>query len=187
MEEVNIQQRAIIRFLTLEGVTTKQILERLQKVYCEEALSSDQVEYWATETNDAWRSRTKLAMAALLRNTDVMADVLAFLPRRGIALQLARVNRQFSALCNCSCSQPEKEEAVPTPSAFENVEQRKRNQGLRSHPSTNRRRCWSCTTIYCLQVVRQLDADYFVTLECKGITNLCDIDTSFIVQLHRGW
>ena len=109
MKDWKIEQRVIVRFLTLEGVSPEQILERLLKVYREEAVPSDQVEYWATETHR--NNRTKLAMTALLRDTDVMADVLGFLARRELALQLARINRQFSALCNCWCLQPEEEMA----------------------------------------------------------------------------
>ena len=45
----------------------------------------------------------KLNMAGLLWNTDVMADVLAFLPRKMIALQLASASVAFSALCSCCC------------------------------------------------------------------------------------
>jgi len=52
-------------------------------------------------------------MAALLRDTDVMADVLAFLPRKVIALRLARVNVAFSALCHCWCQPEEEEENDP--------------------------------------------------------------------------
>ena len=101
------EQRGIIKFLTLEGVSSEQIFERLQKVYREETFSLSQVEFWAAETHR--NHRTKLAMNGLLRNTDVMADVLAFLTRRELALQLARVNAAFSDLCNCWC-QPEEQE-----------------------------------------------------------------------------
>jgi len=108
IDDVKIRQRTIIEFLTLEGVAPEQIWERLQRVYQDEVLSSSQVEYWATETNaDRSRRRTKLAMTALLRDTDVMADVLGFLPRKMIALQLTRVNRRFSTLCNCWCREEE--------------------------------------------------------------------------------
>ena len=79
--------------------------------------------------------------SALVRNTDVMADVLAFLPRKMIALRLAVVNVAFSALCNCWC-QPEEVEADEADaesvdsalSAFGNGQQRKRkwSQGSKS-------------------------------------------------------
>ena len=137
MDYFKIEQQGIIKFLTLERVAPEQILEHLYKVYRKETLTLSQVEYWATETNDERRRETKLAINALVRNTDVMADVLAFLPRKVIALRLARVNRQFSALCNCWC-QPEEEEekayddaaaAVPASSVIESVQQRKLNQG----------------------------------------------------------
>ena len=124
--------------MTLEGVASEQILERLQKIYREETVSSDQVEYWAraTETND---DRRHSEMTALLPSVDVMADVLAFLTRHEIALQLASVNRRFSSLCHYWC-QPEEEKAdddaaaaVPASSAIENVQQqRKLNQGSKS-------------------------------------------------------
>jgi len=102
MEEVKIVQRGIIRFLTLEGVVPEQILKRLQKVYREETLPSSQVEYFAREMIV---ERRRFPLPMLVRNTDVMADVLGFLPRREIALRLACVNRRFSALCNCWCRQ----------------------------------------------------------------------------------
>ena len=71
MEDVKIEQRSVIRFLTLEGVAPKRILKRLQKVYREEALSSlEQVEYWATETNDDRRRRRTTTMQ--LRSTNVI-------------------------------------------------------------------------------------------------------------------
>ena len=87
----------------------------------------------------------KPKMNALLRDTDVMADVLGFLTRKMIALQLASFNRQFAALCHCWC-QPEEEAvaendaasvgdasalAMPASSATENGQKRKRklNQG----------------------------------------------------------
>ena len=55
------------------------------------------------DNNDGGPARNVLnlsmAMTALLRdNTDVMADVLGFLTRRELALQLASVNIAFSAL-----------------------------------------------------------------------------------------
>ena len=86
----------------------------------------------------------KLTMPGLLRNIDIMADVLCFLTRRELALQLAGVNRRFSALCNCWCQEQEDEKkageddaeaasvddasaaVVPAPSAYENAQQRKR-------------------------------------------------------------
>ena len=77
------------------------------------------------ETNVERRRRKKLAMTALLRDTDVMADVLGFLTRRKIALRLARVNRRFSALCNCWC-QPEEE--TDDSGSFKNGQQRKRKR-----------------------------------------------------------
>ena len=130
MNYFKIEQRGIIKFLTLEGVASEQIFERLQKVYREETFSLSQVEHWATETNDdRRRRRTKLTM--LLRDTDVMADVLGFFTRKEIALQLARVNRQFSALCNCWC-QPETDndpEDAEANSVSERVKQRKRKPG----------------------------------------------------------
>ena len=133
MEDAKIRQRSMIKFFTLEGDAPEQILEHLQKVYREDALSLDQVEYWAMETNDERRRETKLAINALVRNTDVMADVLAFLPRKVIANQLAHVNRQFSALCNCWCQPDEADAAVPSSSTLENWLQRKGkwNQGLK--------------------------------------------------------
>ena len=141
MEDVKMQQRTVIRFLTLEGAAPNQILERLQKVYREEALPSDQVEYWATEFND---ERRRFPLPMLLRNTDVMADVLGFLPRKVIALKLAAVNVAFSTLCNCWC-QMEKEKAdddgcdaetasvgdksaVPASPAFENGQQQRKRK-----------------------------------------------------------
>ena len=76
----------------------------------------------------------KLTMTRLLQNTDVMADVLGFLTRKVIALQLASVNGAFSALCSCWC-QPEEEEKVETgtadysdvTTALENVQHRIKN------------------------------------------------------------
>ena len=50
MNELNFQQRAVIRFLTLEGVSQLQILNRLQEIYHESALSYYQVKLWAAET-----------------------------------------------------------------------------------------------------------------------------------------
>ena len=71
----------------------------------------------------------KLTMTALLRDTDVMADVLAFLPRKMIALQLARVNRRFSALCNCWCQPKEEAAENDDGGSFKNGQQhRKRNR-----------------------------------------------------------
>ena len=75
-------------------------------------------------------------MARLLRDTDVMADVLAFLPRKVIALQLASVNVAFSALCNCWCISQEDEDnaasvcdasasAVPASSAYHGSKSKK--------------------------------------------------------------
>ena len=64
-------------------------MEYLQNVYRKEAtISLSQVEYWATETIDE-RRRRRLKLTALLRDTDVMADVLGYLPRKVIALRLA--------------------------------------------------------------------------------------------------
>ena len=122
--------------------------------------------------------RSKVA-AALLRNTDVMADVLGFLPRKIIALQLACVNRQFSALCNCWC-QPEEQEEVskagtdePGGSGGDNrcfetgrQQQRKwryaechdRRPTISSHAGHRNGRCWSCTAIHCVHFVRHLKA-----------------------------
>ena len=62
-------------------------------------------------------------MAALLRDVDVMVDVLGFLTRREIAFQLASVNVAFSALCNCSCQQ--EEEAQTTTAVGQIVKLRK--------------------------------------------------------------
>ena len=93
----------------------------------------------------------KLTMIRLVWNTDVMVDVLNFLTRRELALQLAGVNRRFSTLCNCWC-QEQKEEAknnadaeaasvgdapaaeVPASSTLDNGQQRKRkwNEGSTS-------------------------------------------------------
>ena len=72
----------------------------------------------------------KLTMSGLLQNTDTMADVLGFLTRREIALQLASVNVAFSALCHCWCQPMEEVEAA---SVGQRVKQRKRkfNQGLK--------------------------------------------------------
>lgn len=50
MSEFQIQQRAVIRFLTLEGVPPLQILNRLQGVYHGETLSLTQVRFWVNET-----------------------------------------------------------------------------------------------------------------------------------------
>ena len=47
MDEMKIQQRSVIRFLTLEGVPPFQILQRLQEVYHGEALSKTQVYFWS--------------------------------------------------------------------------------------------------------------------------------------------
>ena len=63
---------------------------------------------------------------ALLPNDDVMADVLAFFPRRVLSLKLAGVNVAFSALCSCWC-QPEEAEAA---FIVENLQQRKWNKGF---------------------------------------------------------
>ena len=60
----------------------------------------------------------RLKQTALLRNTDVMADVLGFLERKVIALRLASVSVAFSALCNCWC-QPEEEEEQNDVEAYE--------------------------------------------------------------------
>ena len=56
----------------------------------------------------SFRPHVKLSRPTLLPSADVMADVLGFLTRKMIALQLARVNRRLSALCSCWC-RPEKE------------------------------------------------------------------------------
>jgi histone-lysine N-methyltransferase SETMAR len=50
MEDLKIQQRSVVRFLTLEGQTPKDIHPRLQNVYGQEALSRTQVYFWAAET-----------------------------------------------------------------------------------------------------------------------------------------
>ena len=50
MDELKIQQRSVIRFLTLEGVPPLQILQRLQEVYHGEVLSKTQVYFWSAET-----------------------------------------------------------------------------------------------------------------------------------------
>ena len=50
MDELKIQQRSVIRFLTLEGVPPLQTLQRLQDIYHGEALSKTQVYFWSAET-----------------------------------------------------------------------------------------------------------------------------------------
>ena len=93
MEDLKIEQRGIIKFLTLDGVASEQIWERLQKVYREETVSSSQVEHWATETTDDRCRNTVTILSNLeiaarhsemvpqtfLPSSDVMANVLAFL------------------------------------------------------------------------------------------------------------
>ena len=52
MEKINdarFKQRAVIEFLFLEGVACKEIHERLQKIYKEEALSYSQVKKWVAD------------------------------------------------------------------------------------------------------------------------------------------
>ena len=50
MDELKIQQRSVIRFLTLGGVPPLKILQRLQEVYHGEALAKTQVYFWSAET-----------------------------------------------------------------------------------------------------------------------------------------
>ena len=50
MEELQFQQRSVIRFLALENVAPKEIQERLQRVYGSDALSRSQVYFWIAET-----------------------------------------------------------------------------------------------------------------------------------------
>jgi hypothetical protein len=56
MEELKIQQRSVIRFLTLENQAPKDIHLRLQNVFGQEALSYTQVKFWAAETNRGRKS-----------------------------------------------------------------------------------------------------------------------------------
>ena len=51
MDELKIQQRSVIRFLTLEGSAPQEIHNRLQEVFHGSALSYAQVKFWAAETN----------------------------------------------------------------------------------------------------------------------------------------
>ena len=50
MSDLKLQQRAVVRFLSLEGVPPHQILDRLQEVYHGEALSKASVYFWVNET-----------------------------------------------------------------------------------------------------------------------------------------
>lgn len=51
MDELKMQQRSVIRFLTLEGSAPQEIHNRLQEVFHGSALSYTQVKFWAAETN----------------------------------------------------------------------------------------------------------------------------------------
>ena len=108
----------------------------------------------------------KLTMNRLLRDTDVMADVLGFLPRREIALRLANVNVAFSALCNCWCQ----------PGA----------SSVLRRPILIRHRCWSCMAIHCVHVVQHLWASNLVLFHSKSTIYFCNTNTGFEVQPHTG-
>jgi len=106
-------------------------------------------------------------MAMMLRDTDVMADVLGFFTRREIVNQLAGVNVAFSDLCNCWCQLEEEEEKV-------------------DEDDSPRLRCWSCTAIHCAYVVRRLCASDFVIYQSNGTTYLRNINTGFKVLQDAG-
>jgi hypothetical protein len=56
MEDLKIQQRSVIRFLTLEERAPKEIHSRLQNVFGQEALSYARVKFWAAETKRGRKS-----------------------------------------------------------------------------------------------------------------------------------
>jgi len=114
------------------------------------------------------------APLALLCNADVMADVLGFLERSALALQLASVNSAFAGLCSCWCQRKgeaekadyeDDAEAVDTMvAAIENNNSHQLHQQLKCYrecvggPSTTTplSHCWSCTSIRCVHLVRYL-------------------------------
>ena len=140
----------------------------------------------------------RLTMAALLRNTDVMADVLGFLPRKVIALRLACVNRRFSALCNCWCQPEVEEDGMEMETANEGLcpqtqqsEKKWRDDdagggvGSSDDPSSaesagtgsshrNHRLCWSCASIHCVHVIGHL----FVLRTALAVNN-CNSSSPF--------
>ena len=107
--------------------------------------------------NGNWRRPDRTAAPlALLRNTDVMADVLGFLARRELALQLASVSIVFSTLCNCWCQEQETEADQEGSGNGDKAIAIAAFDRRPTSRSSRVRRCWSCSAIHCVHVVRHL-------------------------------
>ena len=106
-----------------------------------------------TNDGDCRRTDRPASMTMLLGDVYLMADVLGFLARRELALQLASVSVAFSALCNCWCQE---EQAEADTESNDNGNKAIAAFDRRSNRSSRGRRCWSCTFIHSVHFVRHL-------------------------------